>query len=111
VTLPHQEVLIAQDVVYNKVHAFVGNDTIADWMKVLNVLKERDGIKLVLPGHGEPGGPELLTLMTTYLGTAQEAVTQARAGSRDISLLLTEKHPDYSGKFLLDASNGRLFPK
>ncbi len=35
VTLPHQEVLIAQDVLYNKVHAFVGNDTIGDWMKVL----------------------------------------------------------------------------
>ena len=109
ITLPELNVLIARDLVFNKVHLYVGNDTLEGWKKALSALKKKTGIKTVLAGHGKPGGPALYDQTLAYLDVAEEALKEAKKGGHDVKPLLLKKFPDYKAAFLLDISNGMLF--
>jgi glyoxylase-like metal-dependent hydrolase (beta-lactamase superfamily II) len=80
-TLPDYGVMIAQDLVYNKVHLFVGADEVAGWKKVVGELKKKAGIKTVLCGHGKPAGPAVFDEMLKYLDVADKAVADAKKGA------------------------------
>ena len=109
ITLPDQGVVIAQDLVYNKVHGYVAGNEISNWIKALQDLTARPGIKTVLCGHGEPAGPEAFQAMIQYLQAAEKAIEEAKAGSKDIIPTLTKAFPDHRGVGVLGIANQMLF--
>lgn len=111
ITLPDYDVLIAQDLVFNNVHGFVGIDEIPSWIKVLEDLSKRKDIKHVLCGHGEPGGPELIPTMIDYLKVADKEIKNAVANGKDLRPAMTKAFPTYRGEGVLNISNKMLFKK
>jgi glyoxylase-like metal-dependent hydrolase (beta-lactamase superfamily II) len=109
VGLPDLGVLITQDLVYDRVHAFVGERAFDSWAAALRNMQAL-GYGAVLPGHGSPGGPELYDAMRRYLGAAQAALTESSGGAEFRSRLIAE-FPDHRGAVLLDHEMRFLFPK
>jgi len=69
VYLKNRKTLVTGDVVFNKINPALirssGTD-IDKWIGVLDMLSNRWEISKVIPGHGDPGGPEILTAMKQY---------------------------------------------
>jgi glyoxylase-like metal-dependent hydrolase (beta-lactamase superfamily II) len=108
VGLPDHGVLITQDLVYDRVHAFVGERAFDSWAAALRNTQAL-GYRAVLPGHGSPGGPDLYDAMRRYLGAAQAALTESSGGAEFKSRLIAE-FPDHRGAVLLDHEMRFLFP-
>jgi glyoxylase-like metal-dependent hydrolase (beta-lactamase superfamily II) len=107
IELPGQKVLIAQDLLFNRVHGFFGQKEIDPWIDAVRgfMAKKYD---LVLVGHGLPGGMQVIADMERYLLDAQGALK----ASRDIGSLkkaLMGKYPFYQGEFILDISGRYLY--
>jgi glyoxylase-like metal-dependent hydrolase (beta-lactamase superfamily II) len=63
------------DVVSNRVHAYVADGHTTEWIATLQKLKTTLGdVSTVYPGHGQPGGLELLEWQRSYLETYRTAV-------------------------------------
>ncbi|MBI2684835.1 MAG: MBL fold metallo-hydrolase [Acidobacteria bacterium] len=59
VYLPKEQVLASGDAIVNGPYNFMGDGNVANWPKVAEAAGKRK-IKYVLPGHGRPGGPEMI---------------------------------------------------
>ena len=80
VLLPAEGVVFAGDLVENRFFPIVFGD-VADapaWIETLDRLEEL-GADIVVPGHGEVGGPELIQSLRDYLVEVRDAVA-ARIG-------------------------------
>jgi glyoxylase-like metal-dependent hydrolase (beta-lactamase superfamily II) len=108
VGLPDHGILITQDLVYDRVHAFVGERAFDSWAAALGSAQALD-YDAVLPGHGSPGGPELYDAMRRYLAAAQEALSKSSAGA-ELKSRLISAFPDHRGRVLLDHQMRFLFP-
>lgn len=69
----HKQVAFIGDVVLHKVHAYLADGHYKEWLENLTRLeKELSEVDMLYPGHGEPGGLELLNwqkqYITTYVG-------------------------------------------
>jgi glyoxylase-like metal-dependent hydrolase (beta-lactamase superfamily II) len=100
IRLPEHGVAIVQDIVYNGVHLFVTGPT-TGWRKALESLKADPGVSLVLPGHGEPGGKEIIDVSLAYLDTVDALVAQ-RVDSAAYKASLLDRYPAYGGAALID---------
>src|SRR5207245_1926581 len=63
------------DVVLNGVHAYMADGHTAGWLA--NIERVRDALApdmAVYPGHGDPGGPDMLVWESSYLTTYRSAV-------------------------------------
>jgi glyoxylase-like metal-dependent hydrolase (beta-lactamase superfamily II) len=85
--LPQANALFTADIVYNGVHAWAGagvtRENIANWQRVVADLKARfahTGVTLY-PGHGAPGGVELLDVIRGYLGDFLAAADAAKSNA------------------------------
>lgn len=107
--LPDHGVLAVGDLVYNEYHA-VMSPPFDNWLSILNELAGRDGIELVIPGHGEPAGPEAIDDAVDYLATAQGIYGESDDGEA-FSAAMIDAYPDRAGANLLEFGLGRLFPK
>jgi len=90
--------LISGDLVYNKVHLWLKDTKPEGWIAALKDLDGRPEIKAVYPGHGEPGGPELIGDALAYLQKFDEEVTAVQAGSKkqkDLIAKVKADFPDY----------------
>jgi len=105
---PAQEILITQDLVYNRVHAMVGEKAFETWKDALET-KKTASYNRILPGHGAPGGKELYDLMQRYLSTAQDLYAQSADGE-DLKSRMIQAFPDYGGVGMLDQQKRFLFP-
>ncbi len=110
VKLPELKTLIAQDLVYNGVHLFLGQNAFDGWIDVMKTLKADKDIKTVLAGHGKPADPSVYDKMITYLEDAKNIFATAKNGE-EFKQGLMKKYPDYKGPFLLDISIGMLYKK
>ena len=63
---PGDGILIAQDLVYNRVHGFLGEQHFDGWLAAIAVL-EGLPYATVLPGHGQPGDRGLYCDARAYL--------------------------------------------
>ena len=107
--LPQAGVTIAQDLVYNGVHLYSGQNEFDRWLAVLRKLKSTDKSAIVLAGHGKPAGPDAYDKTIAYL----EDLGRFRAAAKDgeeLKRKLLEKYPDYLGSRLIDISLPRLYP-
>lgn len=60
VYLPKEQVIATGDAIVNGAFNFMGDGHVANWPKVADAAGKRK-IKHVLPGHGRPGGVEVIT--------------------------------------------------
>jgi glyoxylase-like metal-dependent hydrolase (beta-lactamase superfamily II) len=106
--LPDHGVLITQDLIYDRVHVFVGERAFDSWAAALRRTQAL-GYGAILPGHGLPGGAELYGAMQRYLSVAQEALWQSATGA-ELKSRLIKSFPDHRGRVLLDHQTRFLFP-
>lgn len=115
IELPEVKTVIAQDLIYNKVYLFVGEKTPDDnfccdnWIAALEPLLEKN-YELVLPGHGTPGGPEIIAENITYLKEVKGYLESAK-DEHDLKKRTVERFPDYQVPEMLDLTNLFLYHK
>jgi len=96
IELPENRVLIAQDLVYNRVHVFLQQKEMGPWLAHLRRFQEKE-YDFVLSGHGLPANMQALADMAGYLEDARSAL----AASSDVPTLkqhLVGKYPLYRGR-------------
>ena len=86
--LPEEGALIAGDVLYNKVHLWLRDGKVKEWIENLGVVKTLPGLKVIYPGHGESSDPTLVDADIQYLHdfnlstenskSAEEAITKMK---------------------------------
>ncbi|MCF3130623.1 MBL fold metallo-hydrolase [Streptomyces olivochromogenes] len=105
--LPDDAILIAQDVVFNGVHAFLGEKKFDAWIEALDALEARP-YEVVLPGHGLPGDRGLYAATRAYLTVARDAVGAAD-GPADLNRRLISAYPNHTGTAMQPVQNYFLF--
>jgi glyoxylase-like metal-dependent hydrolase (beta-lactamase superfamily II) len=85
--------LMSGDLIFNKINVFFGTEKGSNGRKsieALNRMKTIPGVRIILPGHNEPGGPELIDIMLSYL----EDMSMA-AGHPEKEKEVTDKYSDW----------------
>lgn len=98
IELPQAGVLIAQDIMYNKVHAVVSRQ-LDQWVAALKAIEIRaNALPVILAGHGEPTAPADIASLVRYLETVKPLLF-ANIGKEDQAKAITEEmaraFPDY----------------
>lgn len=106
IKLPEYGVLIAQDLVYNQLHLFLGNNDIAGWQRAIEQLAADGGYDTVLVGHGLPTGTEVFAEVANYLADARELLGDDGEAYKKA---IVDRYPAYGGAFLIDIANRYLF--
>jgi glyoxylase-like metal-dependent hydrolase (beta-lactamase superfamily II) len=83
--LPDDGLLVTGDLVGNGVHPRLDRRRPARWTAALRWLRGRSPA-VVLPGHGRPGGPELIDGMLRYLEVAQFVLAGADDDAAEAAL-------------------------
>jgi len=76
------------DIAINHVHGFLSDGHSGVWVKKLDPLKSKLhalGVTTVYPGHGEPGGLELLDWTKSYVETFRNNVRDLAAGHESLT--------------------------
>jgi cyclase len=79
--LPDQRILFAGDLAFNGGTPFALSGSVAGWLETLERL-DALAPNVVVPGHGNVGGPELLGQTGDYLRFVQDAAREAHAAAR-----------------------------
>lgn len=109
VGLPDHGILITQDLLYDRIHVFIGERAFDGWTAALQNTQALD-YDTILPGHGSPGGPELYGAMRQYLDGARDALSKSSTGA-ELKSRLIAAFPNHRGRVLLDHQMRFLFPK
>jgi len=78
VYLQKREILFAGDLVFNRIHpALIRDDgtDLGSWISILEKIPHRWEISKIIPGHGDPGGIELIHEMKQYFTDMQYAAS------------------------------------
>jgi glyoxylase-like metal-dependent hydrolase (beta-lactamase superfamily II) len=98
---PDQRVWIGGDMVYSRVHPFLGHRQFARWSVLLDQVPEWVRTNaLVLPGHGQPTTSAAIAEMKRYLAVAQEAFARYKTAD-EIEAAIKTQFPDYRGNYYL----------
>jgi glyoxylase-like metal-dependent hydrolase (beta-lactamase superfamily II) len=73
------------DLVFSGEHAYVSDGHTARWMRTLEELRSTFAEARLLPGHGPPGGVELLTEQLAYLQEYRSEVSRLAQGRTRLS--------------------------
>jgi cyclase len=79
VYLPYHQILFSGDLVLNRVNPPLFKDagaSVDGWMQVLNSLTTDYNPLTVIPGHGKPGGPELILDLLQYFNDMKIAAKE-----------------------------------
>jgi glyoxylase-like metal-dependent hydrolase (beta-lactamase superfamily II) len=106
--LPAAGVLMTQDVVYNRVHLFIGEHAFDTWDAAITAL-EASAYDVILPGHGLPGDRGIYAADRHYLDVARDAFAGA-TGPDDLNGRLEAAFPEYGGTAMQGLQNFYLFP-
>jgi len=101
--------LFTGDIAYDKVHAWLKDTPPKGWIAALEDLKKL-GAKQVYPGHGEPGGPELLDATLQYLRDFESAVAASKS-QKELAAAVKAKYPDYRLPIIVDIAATSYFKK
>ena len=99
VVLPDQKVAIVQDLVYNGVFFAPGVDR-ANWIKILEELRDDPACETLLVGHGLPTSRGDLDTAIAYIKVMDDAMNNA-ATPEEASATIKAAFPGYGGEFLL----------
>lgn len=105
--LPEAGAIIVQDLVYNRVHLFLGERRFDSWRTTLKQYRDHP-YSMVLPGHGLPGDKMLYDEMIDYLDFAENAVI-ASGTAAEFKQQILSRYPDYGGGEILEHQLRFLF--
>ena len=89
VYLPNEKILCTGDAVVNGAYNFTSHGNLTNWPKVIAQASKLD-VARVLPGHGEPGGRELLQGQMRFFQELRNGVErQIRAGKSPTEISAT----------------------
>lgn len=97
VWFPDHKLVHTGDLVFNNRHPFISKAYNADatnWLKTLKEWSDKD-IEKVIPGHGEPGGKELLAEQADYLAQLIMAVEEYADSELEVYEMSAEIHARY----------------
>jgi cyclase len=97
--LPKEQILCTGDAVANGPHNYTGDGNIANWPNVVRKAQKLK-VKTVLPGHGQPGGPEVLEGQAQYMIALHKAVATAIAQGKKVDDLQSVDVPDNVKKWV-----------
>ena len=82
--LPNEKILFTGDACVNGPYNYVGDGHIGDWIKTLQAVQKL-GPKVICPGHGAMGGPEILedqiNFFVTLHGEVQRLFSAGKTGA------------------------------
>src|SRR5262245_28506045 len=107
VYLPKEQILCTGDAVANGPYNYTGDGNIANWPNVVRKAQKLK-VKTVLPGHGEPGGPEVLEGQAQYMIALHKAVAEAAAKGTKLEDLQTVDVPDNVKKWVGPSLKGQI---
>lgn len=110
ILLPEINTVIAQDLVYNDVHFYLGQNATKEWITALKKIHALDGYDTILTGHGKPAEFSALGKAIDYLEYADRVHSVAKNGI-EFKNLLVNKYPNHKLPVLLDLSTQRLYKK
>jgi glyoxylase-like metal-dependent hydrolase (beta-lactamase superfamily II) len=76
VYLPKERILCTGDAVVNGPYNYTGHGNIGNWPEVVRAAQKLQ-VKTVLPGHGVPGGPEVMAGQARFMLELRKAVQSA----------------------------------
>jgi len=107
--LPDEDILIAQDLMFNMVHVWIAERRFDDWAEAIRSYQLLPYSR-ILPGHGRPGGRELYEQVLDYLAAAEPELAKAHNGE-ELKEALIRLFPDHQGTMLIDLESALyLFP-
>ncbi|MBV8375302.1 MAG: hypothetical protein JO302_07300, partial [Candidatus Eremiobacteraeota bacterium] len=101
--IPSLRALCCADLLYNNAHAYLQERHLEGWLARLDELASfiKERISTIYPGHGNPGGAELVEHTRDYLRDFSDAVRLGNAASAQEYMLA--KYPEYHVKQFLTA--------
>ena len=87
--LPNERILCTGDAVVNGAYNFTGHGNTGNWPNVLQKLKSTLDIERVLPGHGGPGGVEVVDGQMLFFEELNKAVETAFEQKVEMSEVVT----------------------
>ncbi len=109
--IPQLKALLAADLVYNQAHLYLQERHLESWLMRLDELVDlaKGRIDTFYPGHGKPGGVELIDQTRDYLRDFADIAKGADAKTAEQRMLA--KYPEYHVKqFLTVFSIPAYFP-
>lgn len=107
VRLPDAGIHIVQDLAYNQVHLFTGNNTMDNWISVIDGMQGLEGDVLV--GHGKPTTADVFATDIDYLRATMENRSSADTPAA-FTAAMQDAYPDWVGAdTLLGLSAGILY--
>ena len=106
IRLPEQCVVVAQDLVFNRTHLFLGNNDIVGWQSALDRLAADSTYNTILPGHGLPADRSVYAELSQYLTDARELLGDDGEAYKKSIL---DRYPNHRSPFLIDIANQYLF--
>ncbi len=90
VFLPKEKILCTGDAVANGPHNYTADANVGNWHKVVEAAKKL-GPTRVLPGHGDPGGVEVLDGQERFMMELHKAVKSAIGSGKKLEDLVEMK--------------------
>lgn len=87
VYLPKEQVLATGDAVANGPYNYLADGNVRNWPNVI-AQTQKLKVKFVLPGHGGPGGPEVLAGQKLFMTELYAAVQKAQKSGKKIDDLI-----------------------
>ncbi len=107
IAVPSEGMMITQDLVYNRVHLFLGEKRFSEWRQALVEFRALPFDK-IFPGHGLPGNASLYEANIAYLDFAEKELALSSSGD-EFKARLRKQYPTYGGLALLDHEQRFLF--
>jgi glyoxylase-like metal-dependent hydrolase (beta-lactamase superfamily II) len=117
IKLPELKTLIVQDLIYNNMHHFIGQNRVSaealptfdGWINTMQRIKsENPGAELILVGHGAPTGPAAIDETIAYLVKAKEVFAKAKDRG-ELKQGMEAAFPNLDGIRYIDISSNYLY--
>ncbi len=101
--VPGLRALLCADLLYNNAHAYLQERHLESWLGRLDELEAfvNERITIIYPGHGDPGGAELIERTRQYLHDFSQAIALGDPARAQQQML--EKYPTHHVKQFLTA--------
>ena len=97
-----EKILFASDLAYGKIHLYIAENHIDEWVNELNNLQQKN-YEYVFAGHGAENSPATLEQTKKYLETAAGEIKNSKT-FEEFEEAMLKNYPDYDGKTLLHAN-------
>lgn len=117
IEIPKENILIAQDLVYDFTHAFTAELASVQnkWIEILESFQSKN-YSLILGGHGTPSEGDVLTPAIAYLHDATDAIRSALNEGTDqesktqiYSQTMLKKYPEFKAPALIQLCSNYMF--